>query len=55
MQARKLRNQYLVDKLFTVGYTQSLIDKCVFYRGSVISIVYVDDGIVLVPTDSELI
>ncbi|KAL7447725.1 hypothetical protein ACHAXS_000083, partial [Conticribra weissflogii] len=50
----KVWNQYMVDKLFTAGYTQLLLDECVFYKGSAIFIVYVDDGIFLGPTDLEL-
>ncbi|KAL7468403.1 hypothetical protein ACHAXS_008632 [Conticribra weissflogii] len=41
-------------KFLTAGCTQSLIDEYVFFKGSVILILYVDDGIFLSPTDSDL-
>ena len=37
----------------SVGFTQLLIDECVFYRDDVI-IVYVDDGLFLGPSDHKL-
>ena len=46
-QGGRVWNQYLVDKLKSLGFDQSLVDECVFYRGSTIFILYVDDGIVL--------
>ena len=47
-QAGRVWNQYLTDKLVNeLGFTQSLVDECVFYRGSTIFINYVDDGIAL--------
>ena len=49
-QGGRVWNQYLVDKLKSLGFDQSLVDECVFYRGSAIFILYVDDGIVLVST-----
>ncbi len=36
-----------MDKLTSLGYTSSLIDDCVFFRGDIIFMVYVDDGIFL--------
>ena len=50
-QAGRVWNQYLVDKLLSIGFTQSLVDECVFYRGEVIFIVYVDDGIFMGKND----
>ncbi|KAL7456600.1 hypothetical protein ACHAXS_000385 [Conticribra weissflogii] len=41
-------------KLLKRGYTQSFIDECVFYKGSVIFILNVGDGIFLGLTDLEL-
>jgi hypothetical protein len=40
-QAGRVWNQYLIDKLLSIGFTQSLVDECVFYHGEVIFIVYV--------------
>lgn len=36
---------FLVKKLESIGFTQSQIDECVFYRDDIIFIVYVDDGL----------
>ena len=46
-QAGRVWNQYLVSKLESIGFQQSLVDECIFYRGTTIFAVYVDDGIVL--------
>ncbi len=46
-QAGRVWNSFLVDKLISLGYTASLIDDCVFFRGDIIFMVYVDDGIFL--------
>ena len=53
-QAGRVWNQYLVSKLESIGFTQSHIDECVFYRDNIIFIVYVDNGIswVLLMTNS---
>eukprot|EP00804_Cyclotella_cryptica_P017429 CCRYP_016649-RA/>CCRYP_016649-RA protein AED:0.44 eAED:0.58 QI:0/0/0/1/0/0/2/0/160 len=37
-----------------IGFQPSFIDECVFFRGGVIFIVYVDDGIFLGPNDQSL-
>ncbi len=46
-QADKVWNQYLEVELLTGGFTQSLIDECVFFKGPVIFIAYFDDRIFL--------
>ena len=38
---------YMKDRLISLGYTQSTIDECVFYKDSTIFFSYVDDGIFL--------
>jgi len=43
-----------VDKLTSVGYTASLNDDCVFFRGDIIFMVYVDNGIFLGNNDAQL-
>ena len=48
-------NHHLTAKLVDVGFTQSLIDNCVFYRGSTIVIVYVDNGIFIGDTDNQIL
>ena len=53
-QAGRVWNQYLVDKLATVGFEQSKIDECVFYRGNCLYILYTDDSILIGPSDDEL-
>ena len=53
-QAGRVWNEYLVDKLTSLGYKASLIDDCVFYRGDIIFMVYVDDGILLGKDDEQL-
>ena len=53
-QAGRVWNQYLVEKLTSLGFQQSLVDECVFYRGTTIFICYVDDGLVLDMNQSNL-
>ena len=48
-------NHHLATKLLDIGFTQSLIDDCVFYRVSIIFIVYVDDGIVIGDTENQIL
>jgi hypothetical protein len=49
-----MRNSFLVDKLTSIGFTTSLIDDCIFFRGDVIFMVDVDDGIFLGSDDLQL-
>jgi hypothetical protein len=53
-QAGRVWNSYLVDKLTSLGFTASLIDDCIFFRGDIIFMVYVDDGIFLGNNDDQL-
>ena len=46
--------QFPFQKLESIGFTQSRIDECEFYREDVIFIVYVDDGIFLGQSDDQL-
>ena len=48
-------NHHLTAKLLEVGFTQSLIDNCAFYRGSTIFIVYIDDGIFIGDMDEQIL
>jgi hypothetical protein len=50
----KIWNDYLTKGLKEIGFKQSTIDDCVFYRGKVIFLCYVDDGILASP-DASLI
>jgi hypothetical protein len=43
-----------VDKLTSIGFTTSPIDDCVFFRGDIIFMVYMDDGIFLGSNDLQL-
>ncbi len=40
-------NSFLVDKLTSIVFTTSLIDDRVFFRGDIIIMVYMDNGIFL--------
>jgi hypothetical protein len=53
-QAGRMWNSFLVDKLTSIGLTTSLIDDCIFFRGDIIFMVYMDDGIFLGSNDSQL-
>ena len=53
-QAGRVWNKYLVDKLTNeVGFTQSEVDECLFYRGNTLYVLYTDDSIILAPTTEE--
>lgn len=53
-QAGRVWNGYMVEKLVDCGFQPSLVDECVFYKGDVIFIVYVDDGIFVSKDDSKV-
>ena len=53
-QAGRVWNQYLVKKLRKIGFKQSKIDECVFYRGSTMYILYTDDSILAGPDEKEI-
>jgi hypothetical protein len=53
-QAGRVWNHHLTAKLLEFGFTQSLIDDCVFYRGDTIFIVYVDDEIFIGDNDNQI-
>ena len=36
------------------GFEQSKVDECVFYRGNVVFLLYVDDGILCSPDNSAI-
>ena len=38
-------NEYLVQGLINIGFKQSKVDECVFFRDNAIFLCYVDDGI----------
>ena len=55
-QAGRVWNKHLVSKLTSkqVGFTQSQVDECVFYKGSCIYVLYTDDSILAGPDETEL-
>ena len=54
-QAGRVWNQHLVDGLVDkLKFKQSKVDECVFYRGTTILLIYVDDGILCGPSEDEI-
>ncbi len=53
-QAGRVWNNYMVTKLLDIGFEQSLVDECLFYKGDIIFIVYTDDGIFMGKDDAQL-
>ena len=53
-QASKLWYDYLKRGLRKRGFKQSKADKCVFYKGNTIFVIYVDDGILIGPNEKEI-
>jgi hypothetical protein len=54
-QAGRVWNHYLTSKLLEVGFIQSLVADCVFYRRNTIFIVYVDNCIFIGDSDEQLL
>ena len=46
--------QYLTTGLSNIGYKQSKVDECVWYKGDIIFTFYVDDGIIWCPREEGL-
>ena len=44
-QAGRVWNKFLHKGLLKAGFTQLSINKCVYYRGRTIFLVYIDDGL----------
>ena len=53
-QAGKVWFRHLLKGLKQRGFKQSRADECVFYKGSTIFVVYVDDGILIGPDANEI-
>ena len=54
-QAAHVWNKYLTKCLvIKVGFIQSKVDDCVFYKGNVIYVLYTDDSILFAPTQKEV-
>jgi len=54
VQASRVWNQYLVEKLKSIGFKQSEHDECVFYKGNALYVLYTDDSILAGPDKNEL-
>ena len=54
-QAGRVWNKYLVRKLVAkLGFKQSKVDECVFYRGNVLYVLYTDDSLIAEPDPDEI-
>ena len=54
-QAGRVWNKYLVNKLVNkLGFVQSKIDECVFYRGKTMYVLYTDDSLLAGPDQKEI-
>lgn len=54
-QASRVWFQYLSTKLINeLGFTQSKIDECVFYRGKTMYVLYTDDSLIAGPDKNEI-
>ena len=54
-QAGRVWNKYLVNKLIKeLGFKQSSIDECLFYKGNVLYALYTDDSILTGPDKGEI-
>jgi Reverse transcriptase (RNA-dependent DNA polymerase) len=54
-QAGRVWNQFLVKKLIEeLGFKQSKVDECVFYRGRTMYVLYTDDSLLAGPDEKEI-
>ena len=53
-QAGKIWYDHLVAGLKKIGYVQSKVDECVFYKGKTIFFCCVDDGVFVGPNENEI-
>jgi hypothetical protein len=53
-QAGRVWNQYLHKGLMDMGFVQSEVDHCVYFRGTTVFLLYVDDGILAGPSAVEI-
>ena len=54
-QAGRVWNKYLVNKLVKeLGFKQSKVDECVFYRGKTLYVLYTDDSLLAGPDKKEI-
>ena len=53
-QAERVWNQYMDQGMRSIGFTPSKFDTCLYYRKSIIFLVYIDDCIVFGPNDKAI-
>jgi hypothetical protein len=53
-QGGRMFNKYLVKKLLSIGFEQSQVDACVFYKGTMMYVLYTDDSILAGPSLDEI-
>jgi hypothetical protein len=53
-QAGRVWNLHLTRQLIELGFVQSSVDPCVFYKGNCVLLIYCDDTLMLGPSASEL-
>ena len=52
-QAPKTWNDHVVDLLLKEDFTQSNVDSCLFIKGDIFALIYVDDILVTTATDQQ--
>ena len=53
-QAERVWNKHLHKGLIEIGFTQSIVDECVYYCGSTVMLCYVDGTILIDPQDKPI-
>jgi hypothetical protein len=53
-QAGRIWNKYLHEKIVGLDWIQSSSDECLYYKDSIVFLVYVDDGILISPKEDIL-
>ena len=53
-QAGRVWNQYMDQAMRAIGFTLSKFDPCLYYRNSIIFLVYIDDHIIFSPNDKAI-
>lgn len=53
-QAARIWNVHLRKGLESIGFEQSTVDECLYFRGKTIFMFYVDDGIIISPDDKDI-
>jgi hypothetical protein len=53
-QAGRVWNLHLTRQLLELGFSQSAVDQCVFYKGTCVLLIYCDDTLMMSPSKTEL-